>query len=442
MERRTQAKSYKVLMLIENVSFPADRRMWHATKALREAGYEVSVICPKGEVPEEQSSFEVLGGVKVYRYPMLWHASGKIGYLLEYGWALLCTAVLSLLVWMRDGIDIIHSANPPDIFFLLAWPFKLVGKKYVYDEHDLCPELYDSKFQRKGAVYRMLLWLERESYRAADLVICPNQSYRDIARERGKLPDSRLAIVRNGVDIREFHRRNPRPELKKQFPYLAVYLGVMGRQDGVDRIVRAADHLVHTLHRRDVLFVMIGKGECWNELQELSRELKVDHVVQFAGRVSDDLLLDYLSVSDVCLAPDPPDRMNHLSTMTKIMEYMACGNPIVSFDLLESRRSAGDAAVYVAGDDPRRFGKALSELLNAPAQRERMGQIGIERSIQLVGLDLSQKALLEGYSRLTRRARAVLHAGSLPASAEGEKPASLAEGSDTADELTSYSRTR
>jgi glycosyltransferase involved in cell wall biosynthesis len=421
----TQSDGRKVLMLIENVPFPADRRMWHASKALRQAGYEVSVICPMGDGPEDQTSFEVLGGVKVYRYPMLWHASGKIGYLLEYSWALLCTALLSLVVWVRDGIDILHSANPPDIFFLLAWPYKLVGKKYVYDEHDLCPELYDSKFQRKGRVYRMLLWLERQSYRAADLVICPNQSYRDIAIERGGLPESRLAVVRNGVDIREFHRRSPRPELKGEFPYLAVYLGVMGRQDGVDRIVRAADYLVHKLHRRDVRFVMIGKGECWNELRELSRELKVDDVVRFVGRVSDDLLLDYLSVSDVCLAPDPPDRMNHLSTMTKIMEYMACGNPIVSFDLLESRRSAGEAAVYVEGDDPEMFATAVSELLNDPEQRERMAQIAIERSIQLVGLDRSQRALLEGYSQLNGRA-AVRSVAPLP---EGVKAASLTKAS-------------
>ena len=399
MATPAQSKACNVLMLIENVSFPADRRMLHAAKALLEAGYTVSVICPKGEGPDERSSIEVVAGVKVYRYPM-WEATGKHGYLLEYVWSLFCTAVLSLVVWMCNGVDILHSANPPDIFFLLAWPFKLLGKKYIYDEHDLCPELYQSKFQRQDWIYRMLLWLEKQSYRAADLVICPNRSYRDIARERGKLPESRLAIVRNGVDISEFHRRSPRPELKGGFAYTAVYLGVMGRQDGVDRIVRAAEHLVHTLHRRDVLFVMIGKGECWDELRELSRELKVDDFVQFVGRVSDDLLLDYLSISDVCLAPDPPDRMNYLSTMTKIMEYMACGNPIVSFDLLESRRSAGEAAVYVEEDDPAMFAEAVSELLEDPVRRQRMGQIGIERSIQLVGLDRSRRALLEGYSRL------------------------------------------
>jgi len=372
--------------------------------------------------------------VKVYRYPKLWDASGKFGYLFEYSWSLFCTAVLSLVVWIRDGIDILHSANPPDIFFVLAWPYKLVGKKYVYDEHDLCPELYDSKFQRKGRVYRILLWLEKQSYRAADLVICPNQSYRDIARERGKLPDSRLAIVRNGVDIKEFHRRNPRPELKAGFPYLAVYLGVMGRQDGVDRVVRAAEHLVHNLHRRDVLFVMIGKGETWNELQQLSRELKVDDVMQFVGRISDDLLLDYLSVSDVCMAPDPPDRMNHLSTMTKIMEYMACGNPIVSFDLLESRRSAGDAAVYVEGDDAVGFAVAMSELLNDPARRQKMAQTGIERSIQLVGLDRSRRSLLEGYARLSGQNTDATEPMAAPAeSAAG----SLAKVSAATDQVTS-----
>jgi glycosyltransferase involved in cell wall biosynthesis len=434
MESRARLNSSKVLMLIENVSFPADRRMWHAAKALRGAGYDVSVICPKGENPDEKSSFAVTGGVKVYRYPKLWDASGKFGYLFEYSWSLFCTALLSLLVWIRDGIDILHSANPPDIFFLLAWPYKLVGKKYVYDEHDLCPELYDSKFQRKGRVYRTLLWLEKQSYRAADLVICPNQSYRDIARERGKLPDSRLAIVRNGVDIKEFHRRNPRPELKAGFPYLAVYLGVMGRQDGVDRVVRAAEHLVHKLHRRDVLFVMIGKGETWNELQQLSRELKVDDVMQFVGRISDDLLLDYLSVSDVCMAPDPPDRMNHLSTMTKIMEYMACGNPIVSFDLLESRRSAGDAAVYVEGDDAVGFAVAMSELLNDPARRQKMAQNGIERSIQLVGLDRSRRSLLEGYSRLNGQNTDATEPMAAPAeSAAG----SLAKASAATDQVTS-----
>jgi glycosyltransferase involved in cell wall biosynthesis len=389
----------RVLLLVENNSFPWDRRMRHIAMILQESGYEVRVISPKGDHSDERA-FEVVRGIRVYRYPMLWQASGGLGYILEYPWALLCMGLLTLLVWTRDGFDIIHSANPPDLLFLLAWPFKLLGKKFVYDQHDLCPELYESKFGHQGRLHKTLLFLERRSYSAADLVISTNQSYRDIARQRGGVPDSRSAIVRNGVDIRTFRRRNARPELKGGFEFMAVYLGVMGKQDGVDRLVEVAHHIVHTCKRRDVLFVMIGKGECWEELQSLSKAMRVDEVMRFVGRISDELLLDYFSTADVCLAPDPPDRMNQLSTMTKIMEYMACENPIVSFDLLETRRSAGDAAVYVNREDTEMFAHTLSELLNDPDRRKHMGRIGLERSIQLVGLDRSRKALLEAYSRL------------------------------------------
>lgn len=386
-------------MLIENGSFPSDRRMRHLAEALFKAGYEVSVICPKGE-EFDRKSLEVCDGIKVYRYPRRFQASKKMGYVFEYSWALFCLAAWSLFVWARDGVDVIHTANPPDIMFLIARVFKLFGKKFVYDQHDLCPELYHSKFEEGDRIFRILLFLEKQSYRCADLVISTNQSYRNIARERGGVADNRSAIVRNGVDITRFHRRTPRPELKRRFSYLAVYLGVMGKQDGVDRAVQAAHHIVHTFGRQDVLFVMIGKGECWHELQRLSEELKVTSSVQFVGHVTDDLLLDYLSTADVAVAPDPPDRMNQLSTMTKIMEYMACERPIVSFDLLETRRSAGDAAYYVEKEDPRMFAEALLGLLDDPARRHRMGEIGLQRSIQLVGLERSQKALLEGYSRL------------------------------------------
>jgi glycosyltransferase involved in cell wall biosynthesis len=341
-----------------------------------------------------------VNGIRVYRYPVLFQASKRLGYVFEYPWALLCLGVLSLVVWMRDGFDIIHSANPPDIMFLVAWPFKLLGKKFVYDQHDLCPELYHSKFGRFDGMYQILLFLEKQSYLAADLVISTNQSYRDIALERGGIADSRSAIVRNGVDIKRFYRTVPRPELRREFSYMAVYLGIMGKQDGVDRIVQAAYHVVHTFGRRDVLFAMIGKGECWQQLQKLSEELGVTDVVQFLGHVSDETLIDYLSTADVCLAPDPPDRMNQLSTMTKIMEYMACQRPIVSFDLLETRRSAGDAAIYVAGDDPKGFAAAILDLLDDQPRREMMGKIGLDRSINLVGLGRSQKALLEAYARL------------------------------------------
>jgi glycosyltransferase involved in cell wall biosynthesis len=387
-------------MLIENLSFPWDRRMRHLATALQQAGYEVSVICPKGE-KQDRSSFEMFRGVKVYRYPMGYQASGGLGYLFEYSWAFLCAAFLSLVVLIRDGFDIIHSANPPDMFFLLAWPYKLFGKKFVYDQHDVCPELYESKFERRDWAYRMLLLFEKNSYRSADLALATNQSYYDIAKERGRLPDHRLAIVRNGVDTTYFHRVAPRPELKGKFSYMALYLGVMGKQDGVDRVIQAAQHVVHTYGRRDVLFLMVGTGESWNKLQELARELHVDDVVHFTGRISDESLFEYLSTADVCLAPDPPDRMNQLSTMTKILEYVAFQQPIVSFDLLESRRSAGDAALYVEREDPKLFAEAILELLDDPARRKRMGQIGLDRSENLISWNQSRAALLEAYSRLS-----------------------------------------
>ena len=399
MKKDQKSVPRRVLMLVENLSFPWDRRMRHLATALRQAGYEVRVICPKGET-QDRRSFEIFQGISVYRYPIFFQANGALGYLIEYPWAFFCTAILSIFICIRHGFDIIHSANPPDIFFFLAWPFKLLKKKFVFDEHDVCPELYESKFQRQGLVYRALLMMEKLSYHTANLIISTNQSYNDIARERGGVRDRRLAIVRNGVDMSYFHMRKPRPELKEPFPYMAVYLGVMGKQDGVDRVIRAVHHILHALRRRDLVVVMIGKGECWAELQELARTLRVDDNVRFVGHISDELLLDYLSTADLCLAPDPPDRMNQLSTMTKILEYMACQRPIISFDLVESRRSAGEAAVFVEGDDPRAFGQAISELLDDRPRRERMGRVGLERSIHLIGWNRSREALLEAYSRL------------------------------------------
>src|SRR5271167_243401 len=212
----------RVLMLVENNSFPWDRRMRHLAMMLREAGYQVSVISPLGE-KGDSSVYEVVNGVNVYRYPMLWQASGAIGYLFEYSWGFFCAATLSLLVCLKDGFDAIHAANPPDMFFPLVWVYKLFGKKFVYDQHDLCPELYESKFERHDWPYRMLLAFERQSYAAADLVISTNQSYQDIARDRGGVTPDRSAIVRNGVDLEHFHRRAPRPEMRENFVYTALY---------------------------------------------------------------------------------------------------------------------------------------------------------------------------------------------------------------------------
>jgi glycosyltransferase involved in cell wall biosynthesis len=395
--------------------------MRHIANALQQGGYEVIVISPKGE-NQDRKSFEVINGIKVYRYPPC-HANAGWAYLVEYPWAFLCTVLLSLLVWIRHGIDIIHSANPPDMFFLFAWPLKLLGKKFVFDEHDLCPELYEAKFHRRDWIYRLLVCLQSVSYRTADLVIATNQSYHDIARARGCLPEGRVVVVRNGVDMNYFHVRPERPELKEGFAYMALYLGVMGRQDGVAGVFHAARELVHSHGRRDVLFVMVGKGECLPELKELARQLQVAEFVHFTGRISDDLLIDYLSTADVCLAPDPPNAMNHLSTMTKILEYMAFGRPIVSFNLLESQRSAGQAAIYIEDDDPKAFAKALHDLLNDPGRRKQMGEVGFERSRDLIGWHRSRQALLNAYLRLSNGNSFDQQLTSIPADSKGHASA-------------------
>jgi glycosyltransferase involved in cell wall biosynthesis len=387
-------------MLIENLSFPMDRRMRQEALALRDAGYDVSVICPKGE-NQDRRSFEVVDGIRVYRYPLLVQASGGLGYLFEYSSALLLTFVLMLGIALTRGFDIVHAANPPDLFFLLYLPFGWFGKKFVYDQHDLCPELYETKFHRKNKLYRALTFLEKQSYARASLVIATNQSYYDITESRGRVPAEKLAIVRSGPDLRAFRRTAPRPELKRGFNYMAVYLGVMGVQDGVDRVIRAAHYMVKVRGRHDVLFALVGKGECWDDLRQLTRDLGVDGNVIFTGRIPDEALLQYLCTADVCLAPDPPSPLNNLSTMNKVLEYMACAKPIVSFDLLESRRSAGPAAVYVAEDDASLFAEAIEALLDDPLRRQTMGAAGFQRLNHGLDWGCSAANLVEAYNSLT-----------------------------------------
>jgi glycosyltransferase involved in cell wall biosynthesis len=390
---------HRVLMLIENLSFPLDRRMRQEALALRSAGYEVSVICPRGD-NQDREGFAWYEGIRVYRYPLFWQASGSAGYLLEYGWAMACTLALMLWIFVRHGFDVVHAANPPDLFCLLCWPFTCLGKKFVYDQHDLCPETYESKFHRKDWLYRVLGWLERRSYKSASLVIATNRSFFETAVTRGKVPAEKLTIVRSGPDLQHFVRGAPDPALRKGYSYMVAYLGVMSLQDGVDRVVRAAHQLQSVRGKDDVLFTLIGKGDKWEELKALACSLGLNGSIQFTGRIPDADLLAYLSTADVCLAPDPPIPLNHMSTMNKIMEYMACGRPIVSFDLVESRRSAEQAAVYVADDDPAAMAAAINRLLEDPDQRRQMGEYGYERVCKELSWDHSARCLVEAYSRL------------------------------------------
>lgn len=392
-------KPYRILMIGENLPFPADRRIRHEACTLHSFGYEVFVITPKGH-NDDHLGCEIYRGIHLYRYRQFWQGTGPVTYMLEYGWALICTFVLMLRIWLLSGFDCIHVANPPDLLFLVALPFRILGKKLIFDQHDVSPETYEAKFGRRDLFYRILLVLERLSYASSDLVIATNQSFVNIAKERGKVPPENLFVVRNGPDLKYFSRVSARPELRRGFRYMVTYVGIMGSQDGVDRLVGAACELQRVRGQKDVLFVIIGKGDCWQALRRLSEDYGVADMIFFPGRISDEELRAYLSTADLCAAPDPPSAMNRISTMNKIMEYMVCGSPIVSFDLTETRYSAQDAAVYVEGDDPAQFAIAIQDLLEAPERRTRMGAAGFRRATTELHWGRSEECLLQAYTFL------------------------------------------
>lgn len=389
----------RVVFLIENVSFLRDRRVRQEAAALRDAGLEVSVVCPR--IRGEPALPKSRDGVRIYSYFQPWQGRGVASYCLEYFWALFCSFWILLLLSLHPGFDILHAANPPDLFFLLSLPFKLLDKRYVYDQHDLCPELFDVKFgKRAGLLRHLLLFCERCSYRLADLIIVPNQSFRGLGMTRGGQKREKFVIVRNGPDLRRFQPLPPQPALKHGAEFLALYVGMMGEQDGVDRLVRSLSHLVHARGRRDVHFTLLGDGPCLPALERLAEELAVSPYISFPGYVGDRELLAHLSTADLGLAPDPPSPLNHLCTTIKVMEYMTCGRPIVSFDLLETRVSAGHAALYVSEDSPALFGDAILQLLDDPLLRQRMGEYGRERVRRLLHWGRSRQHLLSAYASL------------------------------------------
>lgn len=389
----------RVVFLVENLSILRDRRVRQESAALAAAGYTVRVICPRIKGEPHPPAF--LNGARVYSYPQPWQGTGLLSYLLEYGWALLASCFLLLCLWLRHGVDVVHAANPPDFFFLLAAPLRALGKKFVFDQHDLSPDLFLAKFSsRRRQLHRILLCLEHWSYRVADLVIATNESFRAVAITRGRCPPEKIRVVRNNPDIRRFQCGAPNPELKQGAAFLAVYAGIMGSKTGVDRVVRAAHHIVRERGRSDLHFALLGEGDCRPALQALARSLGVERHISFPGFLADKELLAWLSTADVCLAPDPPIPLNQLCTAIKIMEYMSCGKPTVCFDLVEARYSAGPAALYVREDDPAQFGDAILELLDDEARRRRMGEAGLLRVRQELNWERSRQALLQAYEQL------------------------------------------
>jgi glycosyltransferase involved in cell wall biosynthesis len=368
---------WRVLIIVENLPCPFDRRVWQEALALRAAGYSVSIICPKGR--GFKKGYEVLEDVHIYRYPQPIEGDSALGYGLEYMLALLMQFALAVRIALTRGFDVIHGCNPPDTIFLIARIFKLFGKRFIFDHHDINPELYEAKFGRRDLWYRLLCQLERWTFATADVSIATNESYRRIAVERGGMAPSRVFVVRSGVDLARVHPLPPRAALRRGKRYLVGYVGVIGSQEGLDLLLGAVAYMRRELHRDDVHFVVVGDGTELAALRQQSRELSIDDCVEFTGRISDAALWEIISTADVCVNPDRANDMNDKSTMNKILEYMAFGKPIVQFDLTEGRYSAGEASLYARRNDVADFALRLCELLADPERRRTMGAIGRER---------------------------------------------------------------
>lgn len=400
--RLSAGRPIRVLMVVENNGYPTDTRVRVEALALTAAGYDVTVIAPNAD---RHPWAETIDGVHVRRYPPPPAGAGLRAYLLEYLYATVVSFVMVLRVLAGRGFDVIHLHNPPDTLWVAAVPAKLAGKRVIFDHHDLAPEMYDAIYgpRARAVVRAVLLLLERVTFRMADHVISTNESYRDIAVGRGRVPGRRITVVRNGPDLQRVRRVQPDADLRARAGFIVGYVGLMAKQDGVDQLLRAVRQLVHVLGRRDVLFMLIGYGDELDALQRLARELEIEPWIWFTGQISDDeLFRRYLSTADICVTPDPATPYADHSTMIKMMEYMALGKAIVAFDLRENRASAGDAAVYVAGNDSAAFAQAIAALMDDPARREEMGRVGWQRVEDGLSWMHSVPHLLAAYDAVLR----------------------------------------
>jgi glycosyltransferase involved in cell wall biosynthesis len=396
-ERRS-AVCRRVLIIVENLPCPFDRRVWQEARTLAAAGYLVSIICPKA--PGYEAGFEEIDGIHIHRHWLPKEADGAIGYAIEYSVALLMEFWLSLKVAFGRGFDVIQACNPPDTIFLIGGFYKVFGKKFVFDHHDINPELYEAKFGKRGWGRRLLVFLERLSFRTADIVISTNESYRNIALERGDKDPRRVFVVRSGPDLTRIKRVPPNPALRKGRRYLVGYVGVMGKQEGIDLLLQAVQYIVHDLKRTDIHFGLVGGGTELPAMRELAAKLGVDSFVTFTGRAPDAELLEMLNTADVCVNPDRANDMNDRSTMNKIMEYMALGKPVVQFDLTEGRVSAGDASWYARPNDVADLAQKLVALLDDENMRIHMGAIGRERVEKVLSWQHEAPRLLAAYDHL------------------------------------------
>jgi glycosyltransferase involved in cell wall biosynthesis len=385
----------RVLIVVENLSVPSDRRVWQESLALQRAGYDVHVICPAGE-DRDRELYEHREGVEIHRFPLRAASGGPIGYIGEYGEAFWRIRGLARRLAGRRGFDVVQACNPPDLLLLAVRSLKRRGARFIFDHHDLVPELYVSRFgRRRDVLYRVLCVLERRTFRLADVVLSTNGSYKQVAVERGGVAEDQVFVVRNAPDPSRFQTVAPDESLKRGRQHLLAYVGVIAPQDGVDYALRALALLRD--RRSDWHAIFLGAGDALGRMKHLATQLGLDGHVEFGGWADDSRILSVLSTADVCLAPDPKSPLNDRSTMIKVIEYMAMGRAIVSFDLAESRVTAGDAAVYAPANNEGAFAGRIEELLDHPELRMRLGEIGRARVEGPLAWRHSEAALLAAY---------------------------------------------
>ena len=419
----------RILMLLENLPFPQDLRVRREAYALSSVGYRVTVICPKAK---DQPSRETINGVRVYRYPQPRSAKGFLSYIWEYVYSMAASSVLSLVAFFQEGFDVIHAHNPPDTFVFIAMFYKMFGKRFVYDHHDLSPEMYVARFHGGGKplVHRTLVLFEKLSCWFADQVIVTNESYKKVAMERASVPEERITIVRNGIELtRAMIPVDPDQELRQKGKTIIGYVGVMGVQDGVDYLLRALNYLLRSLGRSDFYCVIVGFGDALEDLKNLAQELELQDHVWFTGPIFGEKLRQLLAAADICVDSSPANPYTDRSTMFKVMEYMSLGKPIVAFDLPEHRFTAREAAVYVTPNDERLFAHALARLMDDPDRRLALGATGSDRIKTQLAWEYSIPNLLSVYRNVLPAAKISELAASEP---EGKEQPTRLEATHTA----------
>lgn len=391
----------KILIIVENLPVPFDTRVWQEATTLAREGYTVSVICPKGKGYNED--YEYLEGVHIYRHDLPKEGNGPIGYAREYFSALWHEYRLARKIYKERGFHVIHGCNPPDNIYMVASRFKGKGVDYVFDHHDICPELYEAKFGKtSGPLYKSQLWLERHTYDHCTFAFVTNESYKEIAIRRGGMSPDKVHVLRSGPRLERLKIQPPKPEIKRGKRFMVGYLGVIGQQEGIEYLLEAARCLRDEKGRDDIFWGIVGGGPHLEALRRKSEEMGLQDIVEFTGRVSDEKMLDYLNTADVCVNPDEYNAMNDKSTMNKVLEYMALGKPIVQFDLTEGRYSAQDASLYAERNNARDMADKIVMLLDDSERREKMAAIGRERILNELSWNHTSRALISAYDNYFR----------------------------------------